>query len=409
MQALANQQYLCLQPLPVSAPGLQARLGGMVIKRCGFALNPMGEAQVLTVKLPPYVLPSPIYLLKQELSPEICSAGVSEYEFLHKLTEAMEPEHVLPVVYGFKYLFYLQAIALRCFQLPHFFYVHDVLDLKVVLQAAHYFGSLHTLKESALTNLPTATAALKLKTGSGLAARADALPLILSYLKEHDAPILQFCLKGKAERIRRLQQSMASGEVVIVVDGQSLKAARCLKINDKEATLLTCDRSMQVDKLTLQLCDPLLIAPQGVLTPERQGRLNFALDKIVATLNAVDSAQLTDNTPPTLEAQLWAKLSPEERQEYLKVGTRNPQLLDLPPLFSSDFYKELLFFYQADNFPQCLIDSELELYRHSCRVRFGRRLQRYMQEVKAAATLIDEDDERQQALFMRIAKYPQTL
>ncbi len=409
MIAPENQQYLCLLPLPLTAPGLQARLGGVVCKRCDFALNPIGKAELLPIKLPPYELPNPIYLLKQDLAPEIGSEGCSEYAALTELKAAMEPEHVLPLVYGFKYLFYLQAMALRCFMLPRFFYTHDVLDLKVVLQASRLFGSLQALPAKALVNLQAAAQALHLTVGSSLLARIEALPAILAYLKAHDAPILQFCLKGQAERVRRLQHSLDTGSLVMLVDGSGLKAARCLKLTKMQAQLLTCDRSLQVRAETLELCDPLLIAPQGVLTPPRQLQLDFSIAKVQAALAAADVKTLPDTTPPPLEAQLWAKLSPAERQEYLTTGTRNPQLLDPAPLSASDFYKELFFFYQADNFPQCLIDSELAAYRHNCRILLGRRLQRYVKEVQAASALVREDDDKQQALFMRIAQYPQSL
>ena len=413
MTAEINLQHLFLLPLPVTAPGLNARLGGLIIKRCDGMLNALGKAEFAGMKLPAHLLPSPVYLLKQDLNPQLFKRGMSEYELYAHVQELLAPAHVLPVVFGYKYLFYLNAAALRCFKEPDLFFKKDVLDLKVALQAARLFGSLQErrLPAEALSSLHAAAEVLGFKGPDGLLSRADALPFVLQFLRTHDLPILQFCLKGRTERLRRLEQSLKSGSLVVYCDGSEFAAARCTDLKEDQAELVCCTRDYSVKRIKLDLSAPVLIAPQGVLTLPRQEHLGFDLNKAAALLSDAALAQEPpeDQRRPLLRELFMGKLSAKEQELFHDIGSRNPQLLPPAPLWAGEFFKELYFLYQADNFQASLIDSELNAYRLLCRRHLARHLPLYLKETQTAASLLDEDDVKGQELFLQIARFPETL
>lgn len=405
-------QFLCLQPLPISTPGLNARLGGIALQRCDYSLNAIDKAQFLQVRLPPHQLPNPVYLLKQNLSPSLFEDGISEYELLQQIIALCEPAHVLPVIFNYKYFAYLEALALRCFKGADFLDGIEVLDLKVVLQAACLFGSLSAFAPQALSSLNAVAAALKITISEPLTERAASLPGIIAYLRQYDAPILQFCLRGRNERVRRLQQSLQQGSLVVMADGVHICAAVCTGLNGHTAQLLCTDRELNVYRYTLRLSQPVLIAPQGILTEQRQQHLSFNLSQAARVLQQAltsNSSIEDDRSPPSLAQSFFEHLSAAEKTLYQETGKRNPQLLPRPPLGASPFFKELLFLYQADNFRDCLVDSELEAYRTFCARRLQRNATRYAAELKSASSLLNENDEKQQRLFLKLSTYLQKL
>ena len=419
MLQTAQSQYLFMLPLPLSAPGLRARLGGMAVSRTDAALNPAGENTLLRIKRPPYVLPNPIYLFKQGILPQLFEHGLTEYEFLAELESLTAPEHVLPVCFGFKYLYYTDALSLRCFKLPQLFKQRDLLDLKVVLQAARLFGTLHQLKAADCASLNGAEKALQLHVnGSKLADRAKGLALLLTALKRSDNAILSFCLKGRAERERRLAQSLQDGRTLIACDGSQFYLLRTLEFTAGASTakVLRCSPDLSLDVTYLQLCEPQLIAPASILTKERRQRLHLDFEKAQTLLNEAfasgkDAAgeALSVHPAPTLFDKFRAKLTDREFELFLKIGTLNPQLLPRLPLWTSPFFKELYFLYQADNFRESLISAELERYVRFCRTQFARQAEQYMAEAKTAASLLPEDDEQASRLLYDIVNYPSTL
>lgn len=419
MLQTANSQYLFMLPLPLSAPGLRARLGGMALNRTDTALNQTGENSLLRIKRPPYALPNPIYLFKQGILPQLFDNGLSEYEFLTELESLTAPEHVLPVCFGFKYLAYTDALSLRCFKQPSLFKNRDLLDLKVVLQAARLFGSLSHLKAADCASLNAAEKALNMHTnGSKLADRAVGLALLLTSLKRSDFAILNFCLKGRAERERRLNQSLTEGRTLICCDGSSFSLLRTMEFSadGSKVKVLRCAPDLSLEITELNLSDPQLIAPASILTPERQQRLNLDLSKVETLLNQAylsGKDALGEELPVHLEPKLFdkfrAKLTDKEFELFLKIGTLNPQLLPRLPLWTSPFFKELFFLYQADNFRESLISAELERYAQYCRVHLSRQLEQYMVESKTATSLLPEDDEKASRLLYDIVNYPSTL
>lgn len=434
----ADTQFLFLHPLPVTGPGLNARLGALAVRRTDAALHVIEDSSLLRIKMPPYLLPNPIYLFKQQVRPQLTTAGLTEYAFLAQLGSLTAPDHVLPVVFGSRYLFYTDALSLRCFQLPHLFHGRDLLDLKVVLQAARLFGSLPHLTAEQCAALAPALQALESRQAGPAPRRTDAAEMaaaqgqemkpayvppaqraeqcsrLFAWLQTHDAAILNFCLKGRQERQRRLQQSLSDGRSLVCCDGTHFFVLRCLSFDGQKAQVLRCAPDYTLDRCTVDIDEPILLAPTGILNATRQQRLSFDLQQAEDLLQqtAADKeeiAALPDHSREDLTAVFRQKLTDEEFALYLQTGQENPQLLPRAPLWTSPYFKEIYFLYQADNFRESLISADLDRYSDYCRRRLPGQVNLYFKEAQRAASLLLEDDEQASRLLYEILNYPHTL
>ncbi len=415
----ADTQFLFLHPLPVTAPGLHARLGALAVRRTDAALRELAADQLLRIQLPPYLLPSPVYLFRQQLRPQLTAAGITEYALLKQLQDLTEPEQVLPVVFGSRYLFYTDALALRCFRLPQLFHGRDLIDLKVVLQAARLFGSLPQLHPEQTAALIPALQALGLISpaegqGYGVSpvVRAEQCCRLFAYLQQHDAAILNFYLKGRQERQHRLQQSVDEGRSLVCCDGTHCFVLRCLDFDGQQAQLLRCAADYSVDLCTLNIDEPVLLAPTGILNAARQQRLGFNLaqaEEILQQAVAAGLQGLPDHSPQDLLAAFKQKLTDREFALWQQLGQSDPQLLPRAPRWTSSWFREMYFLFRADNFPASLISAELDFYSAYCRRRLPAQLKVYCREAKIAASLLPEDDEQASRLLYEILNYPGTL
>ena len=111
-------QYLFVLPLPLTAPGKNARLYGVVLCRTDANLNPLSEYEILRCKLPYNALPSPAYLYTLDLNVDLLRDGICESKFINCLKSHFDNKNLTVVTFSARHLQALNAISLRCFLVP---------------------------------------------------------------------------------------------------------------------------------------------------------------------------------------------------------------------------------------------------------------------------------------------------
>lgn len=394
-------------PLPLSQPSLRARLAGMALMSIGdgVSLAAPNFKRLLTCKLAPHALLSPSYLWRQGIDPNNLSHGSTALNFMQELSTSLQPNgpQDILVTFAARHLSVYNAMALQNFFSPDIFTRFPLMvDLKVALDTCYYFGNTRVKARKSLVPAVRALGyrgALETKLE-----RLDALYFLYNYLNRADPKIMSFLQRPVRQRLAApywvyLDEGALTLIKVLVVEGHYLKA------------LLTDGAQDRVQVINLDLAP--LIAPCGILTPERQAELKFDLEALKARLDALEPSELTaqpdtitpselafyDTFLPSLtsgeQAQFTRMMGHDVRQESNLAVLCNPER----PL------GQLTMCYLNENFPKALMDGERRAYERYCRHLVEKRSKTLLQELRLLADQLPEDDPKQSELLMRIAQY----
>ena len=240
-----NRQLFYVLPLPLSQPGLQARLAGINIMRLSegrTASAPEGK-ESLYCRPASHSLLAPTYLWQQHINPHNLRRGLNASDFVAKVSTALTPTSSQDILISFalRHLSVYNAMALQNFYPADIFQrFNQVIDLKVALLTCNYFGKVKTPRSK---NLNAAAKSLGF-TGNldKQSERLDALYYIYNYLNHHDPKIMAFL---HAPRAARLEMALKRPYLITIDDNKG-------KINLLKVLTVSSDR-----RLIKALCVPL--------------------------------------------------------------------------------------------------------------------------------------------------------
>ena len=416
-------------PLPLSNPGINARLAGMALMSIGdgVSLDAPNFKRLLTCSLAPHVALSPAYLLRQGIDPNNLRHGLTALNFMQQLEEMLKPRGSSDVLVSFalRHLTSYNAMALQNFFAPTLLErFGTVVDLKVALDTCFYFGQTQVKSRK---SLPEAVRALGY-TGpvAHKLERLDAMFFLYQYLNRHDPKIMAFLHHTKRQRMDLVAKTLRSEQpyLVYIDDKGALQLIRLLAQSADGRVVKVIATDGAHDTLhCLNLDVAPLVAPCGILTAERQAALKFDLEALKARLSQLEvsalspqaehsspsSAPLEHFTPAQLpfydaftqslteaEQATFARLSRHDlRTETNLAALCNPERK----------LGQMTMCYLNENFPQAMMAGERAQYERYCRRLAQSRADSVLQELQHLAQMLPEDDAQQGDLLRRIAGY----
>ena len=403
-------------PLPLSNPSINARLAGLALMSIGdgLSLDAPNFKRLITCKLADHALISPAYLLRQGIDPHNLQHGLTSLNFMAEVEQALkaEPQDIL-VTFAARHLSVYNAMALQNFFAPNLFARFPILvDLKVALDTCYYFG---TTRVKTRKSLPEAVRALGYSGGvDNKLERLDALYFLYNYLNSHDPKIMAFVHSSLNKRIELIRKGSAAPFLVYIDEAQGkLHLIKVLSQSEDGRlikALVTDGAQDSVQVINLDLAP--LIAPTGILTPERQAELKFDLAALKARLEQVDVSELTTTCALTPEELPFydafeQSLSSEERAQFARLMSHDVrQESNLTALCNPETkLGQITMCYLNENFPKALMAGERSAYARYCRRLVESRSRAILQELRYLADQLPEDDTKQGELLMRIANY----
>lgn len=396
---------LYLLPLPVGGQGLNARIAGLQLQRTDTYGNLLGPAQTVRCALPPHVLPSPAFLMQQKLHPSALKDGLSEYAFYEEVARLLNDPDLVVITWSAHYLESLDALALRTFKPATLLSkVRCVIDLKNLLQVASLCSG---TPEKVFPSLEANCKALRLiapAKDQKAPTRLEMLMRLRRYLSETEGRMSAFAAQPVADRKQSLAKAQQTETpLVLITTTGELKVVLPLRLYGESdvCEALTCQVSMETRVESLDLHQGQMLAPLGILTPERLSGLNLSPDfKEQATkrLREARAQELHgDGQAPTasgtaLRLKFFNEQSQADRDYYATLLKTDPRALSRPPLQISKTLRQLAFLFRADNFRGTLISSELELYARLVEQRINVQLPRYVREAQLVAGRVNEND-----------------
>lgn len=289
---MSRSMYYAL-PLPLSAPSMAARLAGFGLLRVpeGLDIESATVKKIMLCKFAQHALINPAFLFRQDIDPNNLRGGSTALEFIKQVNEQVRPQSSddILVTFASRHLSAYNAMLLQNFFVPD---VMDrfnyVVDLKTALETCYYFGNTKVKKSKSLNQ-----AAKELGfTGdlSNQMQRIDALFFIYNYLVNNDPKIMTFLHGSRAMRFAQ----QTPGKFLVHVNEQGkLCLLKVLNQSDDRRllkVLLSDGSSVKLHTINVDLAP--LLAPQGILTPQRQAELNFNLAQEEERLNSINFADL---------------------------------------------------------------------------------------------------------------------
>lgn len=288
-----NRNLYYAVPLPLSAPSLHSRMAGMSILRIpeGVSLDYATVRKLMLCRIPLHGLVSPAFLLRQNIDPFNLKHGMTSLEFMNEASSQLRPlqENDVLVTFAMRHLSVFNAMAIQNYFLPDIFARFNyMVDLKTALETCALFGNTRLRR---ITNLNQVARDLGF-TGDldNQLIRADALHHIFTWLNEHDPKIMSFLCAPRARRL-----NLQNGPYFVHIDEGRLCLIRVLsQSQDLRLVKAIKNDGSSLSLITINLDLAPLMAPPGILTPERQQELKFDLNAERARL---ENASLADLLP----------------------------------------------------------------------------------------------------------------
>lgn len=430
-------------PLPLSAPSLMARMAGFGLLRVpeGLGLDSATVKKIMLCKYAQHALIKPAFLFRQDIDPNNLRGGVSALEFINQVNEQVRPqsEDDILITYASRHLSAFNGMLIQNFFLPdamsRFNYV---VDLKTALETCYYFGNVKVKNSKSLNQ-----AAKELGFTGDLTnqmQRIDALFYIYNHLLSHDLKIMSFLHGNRAVRFAE----HAPGKFLVHVN-ESGKLCLLKVLNQSDdhrllKVLMSDGRSVKVQCINVDLAP--LLAPCGILTPQRQSDLGFNLANEQDRLNNVSFVDLLDadesdaaivKAAPAYsgqssdEAELNAyahaaailekdlpfydayfyKLSLPERNVFERMSSHDiRQETNITHIADpkSKFGQQVLC-YLVENFPKAVFDGQIEQYRDYVSHTVAKRASSIKNDLSLLVSSIDHDDKKAVELLNRIASF----
>ncbi len=345
-------------PLPLTAPGPQARLAGMWSRQLNPNPEPLSDPGFEPCGLPLRVLPNPAYLFTQGIVPQAVSRTVSERDFYAKLKPLFTPETRL-AVWSVRQLEAVNALCLRLFVSPDLLKKPlCVLDLRKTLRAAALFGDSPLPVTGDFQNDARAcgfTGELRKERPQD---KLEALRAMLSFMQEKRANLLRFALRSLGEKRAAVGKCLETrGFLANITQKLYLEILRPLNLQDDLLTALSFDGESLIIK-RIPLCCGDLLAPATILTPARQQALRLNLAAVERDLLNTDLKSVPwENYPYWQDEAL--NLTGEELAFVNECRAGEPDFSRLPPQNCSPRLKLAYFLARADNDPAALSEKEL--------------------------------------------------
>lgn len=402
-----SQRFLLMLPLPLLPPGEGCRLHGVVYCYLDAGLNPVGKKEALHCRLPPYVLPSPAYMLALGIDPSNSPNALTELEFYGRIKRIFDEKPCL-VTYSFRYLEALNAIGLRTFRGQNIFAgLEHVIDVRHAIDACRIFGSTRLAEGDLAEHARLAGFDGPLDRYDHFS-RLDALAFLLRRLKADDPRILNFCFTPLSEQKAQLDSICRKGGFYLRLKNGQPELLKCLDMNGYRLKALTAADYPHM--LSFSILSHDFLCPCSVLTPARQEALHMDLQKFTADLDEIarNKGDLELEEGSYFDAFL-EKLRGADLDFYREFENRDPRALNLAPLQISGAMRRRHFLFKADNLFPTLLDSEQEQYRSFCVKQVEGRIKHYVTQANTVSAGADEKNPREAEMLKRIANYPMTL
>lgn len=307
-----TSQVFYASPIPLSQPAVTTRLAALAVA----SLDTSGQLiapKLIHSKCAPHTILSPTYLFKQAVNPENLQHGLTGLKFYEECTQALTPSSTddILVAFSMRHMTVLNALALQNLSTTNILTkFHRVLDLKVAFATCAYFGEASV---PLVKNL--AAAARSFQYPEEINKKLN-YPSIMNFLYqtllERAPKIMSYLLRPKEQLMQTIMQPQHE-YMVYIDDNNRLCLIRRLSISPDQRYLkaLCLHQAAGIDMQVINLDLAPLLAPLGILTPERQHKLQFDLNENLQRLSSVD---LNDFT----QEQSQSSALREQQQRYLK-------------------------------------------------------------------------------------------
>ena len=402
-------QYLFVLPLPLSAPGKNARLYGVALCRTDANLNPLSEYEILRCKLPYNALPSPAYLFSLKLNVNHLRDGICESKFINCLSSHFDNKNLTVVTFSARHLQALNAIALRCFLMPDILQKpKSVFDVKTALNVASIFGTQSFTAQSDLIANAKILNVYENEKADDHIARLKLLIKLFKKLITDNYKISSYLLRPSSDKINFIKKSINSGDCLVMLDNTAIKIIKPQKLQNTLLYALTCNSEEEVKYEAIDLDLMYMIAPLGILTPERLQKLNFNLSRSLSLLKDDQKPGLDTATIPYKD-KFFMDLSAADIAFYNSIGKKDPRSLYPNMETDSQFLSKLLFLYRCENFQGTLTNQELNKYYEYCVKKIRKDLPLFLKEAKMLTNTLEENDEEGLQRIRNIIRFAQEL
>lgn len=350
-------QVFYAYPLPLSQPAVTTRLAALAVSNIEIngQLNP---PQLIHSKCAPHTILSPAYLFKQSITPQNLQYGFTGLKFYNACLQALtpiSPDNTL-VAFSMRYMTVLNALALQNLTVNNIFSKFNrLLDLRVAIAACAYFGEPPI---PLFKNLPSAAKALQYPDEAN---KKIEYPNILNFIYQKllasYPKIMNYLLRPRAQLVQTITNPQQAYFVYIDEDNRLCLLRRLSVTQDGRYLKALClHQSKGIDMKVINLDLAPLIAPLGILTPERQLKLNFDLNQNLHSLAEVNLADFTKE-----QSQNEALRDKQEKYLQQEATERDLELQNVNSSFINCDTCELAFY---DRFVGQLTDEARAIFKH---------------------------------------------
>jgi hypothetical protein len=392
---------LLLLPLPVTAP--PSIICGAVLQELTPALEPASEAQTLWGRLPERFLPSPNYLFAQRIAPAFLRGTQSLADFIRRVRARADGKIV--VTWTPSYLYDLDRCARECFQAPDLTSrMAGIVSLRTAAFACRLLGDFPISPQPSLEQTSDALRRKAFRAVTQVQ-RLGLLREILDALLAKNRRLVAYMLRPEESRQALLRKALADGTPVAAatITGDC-GLARVTGENHGTFSMLLHSQGMTIPLLH-ERADGMMIAPPGVLTPERMRRLHCSRDAAMKDLFGTPPG---DQEYPEPKAPGEDPASSDADRAYLRDCYASGTVPE-PPQGVSMALRGRYFMYLGDNERERISGIVYKQYCDVSARMIERRARAYARETDGLMGYLVESNEEDLRLVQLIREYPMTL
>ena len=403
-------QYLFVLPLPLTAPGKNARLYGVVLCRTDANLNPLSEYEILRCKLPYNALPSPAYLYTLDLNVDLLRDGICESKFINCLKSHFDNKNLTVVTFSARHLQALNAISLRCFLVPDILQKpKSVFDVKTALNVASIFGTQSFTAQSDLIANAKILELYENEKANDHIARLKLLIKLFKKLITDNYKIAAYLLRPTADKINFIRKSISTRDCLALLDNTEIKIIKPIKLQNTLLYALTCNNEEELKYEAIDLDLMYMIAPLSILTPDRLQKLHFNLSNTLSILKSSSEDLIFNTYTLPYKDKFFMNLNAADMAFYESIGKKDPHSLYPNMETDSQVLSNHLFLYRCENFQGTLTDQELNKYYEYCVKKMHKDLPVFLKEAKMLANNLEENDEAGLKRIRNIIRFAEEL
>ncbi len=392
---------LLLLPLPVTAP--PCIIGGAVMQEATGSLEPSAEAQALWGRLPERFLPSPNYLFAQRIAPAFLRGSQSLADFIRRVRARVTGKIVL--TWNPSYLYDLDRCARECFQSPDLTSrMAGIVSLRTAAFACNLLGDFQI---SPLPSMERTFDALERRAFHAVTQvqRLGMLRSIAKALFSKNQKLVSYMMRPEDERIALLRKALRDGSPVAAVTMEGdCGLARVTGESSGTFSMVLWSQGLALPVL-YERAGGMMIAPPGVLTPQRLARLRYSRDEAMRALFGSSLGSL-DYPAPRAPGEDPARSDAD--RAFLHDCYASGTVPEAPSGISMAL-RGRYFMYLGDNERGRISGPIYERYCDVTAQMVARRARAYARETDALAGYIDEASDDDLRLVQLIREYPMTL